>query len=208
VSDGLSPERRRRVLQIIFVFVNLALVEAHLPGPLWLALGAIFWIALIGISIAGSNLVCGTMCWIGAIQDFFEPFARQRIRLDAKWGRALTLAVVVAWMPIGWLVLPKLAAHDHMPLDVNLVWGKHLFQFALAALAAGSVFFLGKRGICRYLCPFNSIVASARRIFSAVKTPRSRASSIGSTPCCVACTGCARNAGSASVTTYERLKTT
>jgi polyferredoxin len=206
VSDGLSPQRRRRLLQIIFVFVNLALVEAHLPGPLWLALGAIFWIALIGISIAGSNLVCGTMCWIGAIQDFFEPFARRRVRFDARWGRGLTLALLVIWMPVGWLVLPKLAAHDRMPLDASFGWEKHLFQFALAALVAGSVLFLGKRGICRYLCPFNSIVASARGLLSTI-IPRSRASSIGSTPCSAACKGCTRSAGSAPVTAYERLKT-
>ena len=193
---------------MIFVFVNLALVEAHLPGPLWLALGAIFWVALVGITIAGSNLVCGTMCWIGAIQDFFEPFARPRVRLDPKWGRAFALLLLVAWMPAGWLVMPTLAARDHMPLAVSLAWRGHVFQFALAALVAASVVFLGKRGLCRYFCPFNSIVASARRFFARVRTPRTRGPSIGSTPCAGACSGCAQGAHATPVTAYERLKTT
>ena len=204
----MSAERRRRLLQIIFVFINLALVEAHLPGPLWLALGAIFWVALIGVSIAGSNLVCGTMCWIGAIQDFFEPFARSRVRIDARWGRAATLALLVLWMPIGWLVLPQLAAHDRTPLDVDLVWGRHFFQFALAAVVAVSVVFLGKRGLCRYFCPFNSIVAGARKFLLVSQTPRSIASSIGTTACAVACAGCERTARATSAPSLERLNIT
>jgi polyferredoxin len=207
VTEGLSPERRRRALQVIFVFVNLALVEAHLPGPLWLALGGIFWVALIGISIAGSNLVCGTMCWIGAIQDFFEPFARPRIRLEPRWGRAFTLILLVAWMPIGWLVMPHLAAHEHLPLGLSLVWTRHAFQIGLAAIVGASVVFLGKRGLCRYFCPFNSIVASARRLLVRVPAPRSGGASVGSTPCIGTCNDCSR-ASTTAVATYERLETT
>jgi polyferredoxin len=208
VPEGMTPERRRRVLQVIFVFVNLALVEAHLPGPLWLVLGAIFWVTLVGISIAGSNLVCGTMCWIGAIQDFVEPFARSRIRFDPRWSRAFTLLLLFAWMPAGWLVKPGLAAHDHMPLAISFAWRGHVFQFALAVFVAASVVFLGKRGLCRYFCPFNSIVAGGRRLLPRLRTPRTRASSIGSTPCAGACSGCQQSARATPPTAYERLKTT
>jgi polyferredoxin len=191
-SEGLSPARRRRLVQLVFIFVNLALVETHLPGPLWLAIGGIFWAGLLGITLAGSGLVCGSMCWIGAIQDIFEPFARPRIRLDAKFGRAVTLTLLVLWMPFGWLVLPDIAAHDRMPIDFSLAWERHLFQFALAALAALSVVVLGKRGICRFLCPFNSIVATLRRMMVRRKvepTSRDAASTIRTT-CASACTGC------------------
>ena len=162
----MSPARRRRLVQLVFIFVNLALVETHLPGPLWLAIGGIFWIGLLGVTLAGSEIVCGSMCWIGAIQDIFEPFARPRVRLDAKYGRAVTLTLLILWMPLGWVVLPGIAEHDRTPIDFNLAWERHLFQFSLAALAALSVFVLGKRGICRYLCPFNSIVATLRRSFA------------------------------------------
>jgi polyferredoxin len=191
-SEGISPARRRRLVQLVFIFVNLALVEVHVPGPLWLAIGGIFWLGLVGVTLAGSGLVCGSMCWIGAIQDIFEPFARPRIRLDAKFGRAVTLTLVVLWMPLGWIVLPGLAAHDRMPIDFSLAWERHLFQFALAALAALSVVVLGKRGICRYLCPFNSIVATLRRTFAKIKVePSSRtATSIHRTACTSGCTGC------------------
>jgi len=204
-SDGLSPERRRRILQILFVFVNLALVEAHLPGPLWLAIGGLFWVALIAITLAGSPLVCGVMCWIGAIQDIFEPFARPRIRLDARFGRALTFAVVVLWMPIGWLLLPAVASHDRVPIDLSPVWQRHLFQIALGAGVALSVVFLGKRGICRYLCPFTSIVATLRRAL-----PKRRARSVtpvAGTHACAGCRGCAARDGATPVNPYEGVTT-
>ncbi len=197
--DGLSPSRRRRVIQIVFIFVNLALVEVHLPGPLWLAIGALFWIALLAITLSGSGLVCGTMCWIGAIQDIFEPFARPRLRFDARLGRAFTFAALVIWMPIGWLVVPQLAAHDRTPIDLSLGWERHAFQFGLAAATAFSVVLLGKRGICRYFCPFNSIVASMRRFFQRAgpeSTPiaATAASTFAHTPCTTACAGCSRHA--------------
>jgi polyferredoxin len=195
--DRLSPSRRRRVIQIVFIFINLALVEVHLPGPLWLAIGALFWIALLALTISGSSLVCGTMCWIGAIQDIFEPFARSRIRLDPRLGRAATFAVLALWMPIGWLVVPELASHDRTPLDMSLGWERHAFQFGLGALTALSVVVLGKRGICRYLCPFNSIVATLRRFVTRFVPRRPRAATtldIVSPTCPTACSGCARHA--------------
>jgi hypothetical protein len=194
ISEGLSPARRRRLVQLVFVFVNLALVEAHVPGPLWLAIGGIFWLGLLGVTLAGSGLVCGSMCWIGAIQDFFEPFARSRIHLNPKLGRALTLTVLVLWMPLGWIVVPGLAAHDRMPIDFSLAWERHLFQFSLAALVALSVLVLGKRGICRFLCPFNSIVATLRCAFASMRdepTMRNATSTVR-TACATGCTGCSR----------------
>jgi polyferredoxin len=202
LSDGLSPERRRRLVQVLFIFVNLALVETHVPGPLWLVVGGVFWFALIGITVAGSGLVCGTMCWIGAIQDIFEPFARPRIRLDARFGRALVLALLLLWMPLSWLIMPQLAAHDVTPIDLSLAWERHAFQFGLAALAATSVMFLGKRGLCRYLCPFNSVVAQIRKLVPR-KTPRDVASSIEPPPCIGGCSGCSRIVETSD--THERL---
>ncbi len=193
-SEGMSPARRRRLVQLVFVFVNLALVEVHLPGPLWLAIGGIFWLGVLGITLAGSGLVCGSMCWIGAIQDIFEPFARSRVHLNANIGRAVTLTLLVLWMPLGWIALPSLAAHDRMPIDFSLAWERHLFQFALAALTALSVVVLGKRGICRYLCPFNSIVATLRRTFAKRHVePTSRTTtSMIPTACASGCRGCSQ----------------
>ena len=210
-GGGIGPARRRRILQLIFVFVNLALVEAHLPGPLWLAIGAIFWGGLVGITVAGSNLVCGTMCWIGAIQDFFEPFARPRVRVDPRFGRALTLAIIVLWMPVGWMLRGSLTAHDRTPVDFSLAWEPHLFGLALAALTALSVVFLGKRGICRFFCPFNPIVARVRKLVPR-GTPQAVLRSTKNEACTGVCSGCRHGdptvEAASPAPTYERLTTT
>ncbi len=193
-AAGLTAARRRRVLQIIFVFVNLALVESHIPGTLWLVIGGIFWIALILIAASGSSLVCGTMCWVGAIQDFAEPLARSRVRIDPRWGRGVTLTLLLLWIPVGWLLWPHAAAHDRTPLDVDpTAWQNHLFGLGLALAIPVSVMLLGKRGICRFFCPFNSVVRVARRILDLANVPAKRPE-----PGCAlerpTCGGCARAA--------------
>ena len=160
----LSPQRRRRALQIIFVFANLALVEAHVPGLLWLAVGGFFWAALVLVSLSGSGLVCGCMCWVGAIQDFAEPLARARVHVDPRLGRTLTLGLLVSWIPVGWLLLPAVLQHQRSPISLDLgSWERHLFQIGLALAIAVSVTVLGKRGLCHSFCPFNTVVAAARQ---------------------------------------------
>jgi len=188
-----AAERRRRVLQIIFVFVNLALVESHIPGALWLVIGGVFWIALVLIAASGSSLVCGTMCWVGAIQDFAEPLARSRIRIDPRWGRGLTLALLLVWIPVGWFLWPNAAAHDRTPLDLDpATWRSHLFGLGFALAIPVAVMLLGKRGICRFLCPFNTIVRLVRRDSRANSYPMAAA------PGCATggqrCDGCTRAA--------------
>ncbi len=181
------------MLQIIFVFVNVGLVEAHLPGPLWFVIGAIFWIALIGLALSGSSLVCGTMCWVGALQDFAEPLARSRVRIDARMGRAVTFGLLLAWIPIGWYFWPSVALHDRTPLDLDPAsWQQHLFGVGLALAIPLSVTILGKRGICRFLCPFNSVVNAVRR----VARPMKKSSLVAAQPCAKGrtsvCNGCDR----------------
>ncbi|MFZ1126369.1 MAG: 4Fe-4S binding protein [Candidatus Baltobacteraceae bacterium] len=162
----LSPLRRRRALQLIFVFANLALVEAHLPGLLWLAVGGFFWAMLVLVSVSGSGLVCGSMCWIGAIQDFAEPLARPRVHVDPRLGRSLTLGLLVSWIPVGWLLLPAVLLHQRTPIDLDLgSWQGHVFQIVLALAIAASVTVLGKRGLCHSFCPFNTVVAAVRGAF-------------------------------------------
>jgi len=193
-AAGLSAGRRRRVLQIIFVFVNLALVESHIPGMLWLVIGSIFWIALIFIAASGSSLICGTMCWVGAIQDFAEPLARSRVRIDPRWGRGLTLTLLLLWIPIGWFFWPHAAAHDRTPLNIDpTAWQSHLFGIGLALAIPLCVMLLGKRGICRFLCPFNNVVSAARCILSLTSLLTAR-SAPAWTNGCRACGGCAHAA--------------
>ena len=159
-----GDRRQRRALQLIFIFTNLVLVEIHVPGIPWVLVGAVFWIAMVLLAVLGGSWMCGWMCWIGGIQDLMEPLARSRLRLNSRWGQGITLALLVIWVPLFWWLFPNASSATYSPFGINLEgWPRHVFQLGLMLLVGLSVTFLGKRGICRYLCPFNGIVGIARR---------------------------------------------
>ncbi len=184
-----DDQRQRRALQLIFIFVNLVLVEIHLPGGLWVVIGGTFWVTMIALAVLGGSWMCGWVCWIGGVQDLFEPLARARLRINPRWGRAVTLALLVGWVPIIWWLVPSAITTEYTPFGINLdAWPRHLFQLGLMMLVGASVMVLGKRGICRYLCPFNSVVGIVRRWL-----PWSRRSSTATSPARVSgCQHCAR----------------
>jgi len=180
-----------RVVQAIFVFVNLVLIETHLPGMLWVAIGGVFWVTMILLAAIGGSWMCGWVCWVGSIQDFMEPFASSRIQLNSRWGRNITLAVLIGWVPLIWWLIPEATTASYTPFGINLdAWTRHLFQVGLMILVALSVMVLGKRGICRYLCPFNSIVRAVRQrlphAFLAPPKDKSK-SQTGCAQCAITC---------------------
>ncbi len=90
--------------------------------------------------------LCGTL----------RPF---RVQFNARWGRNITLIVLVSWVPVVWWLMPEVKAAVYTPFGVSLdTWTRHLFQVGLMLVIALSVMVLGKRGICKYLCPFNRVV--------------------------------------------------
>lgn len=163
------PKIRRDRLQVhavqaIFIFINLVLIETHLPGMLWVAIGGVFWVTMILLAAVGGSWMCGWVCWIGSMQDFAEPFARSRVQLNARWGRNITLIVLISWVPVVWWLMPEVKAAVYTPFGVSLdTWTRHLFQVGLMLVIALSVMVLGKRGICKYLCPFNRVVRIVRQ---------------------------------------------
>lgn len=183
VQPGRS---QRRALQVIFIFVNLVLVEIHLPGPLWVAVGGMFWVTMILLAAFGGSWMCGWVCWLGGIQDLMEPLARSRIKLNPTWGRGITLFILVAWVPVAWWLVPTSSAKVYTPINADLAaWPQHLFQLGLMLLVGASVMVLGKRGICRYLCPFNSVVAVVRR-----RLPNKRGTTSAPPACASGCRSC------------------
>jgi len=119
---------------------------------------------MIVLAAVGGSWMCGWICWIGGIQDLMEPLAHSRIRINPRWGQGITLTLLVVWVPLFWWLFPDAISAVYTPFGINFDgWPRHAFQFDLMLLAGLSVFFLGKRGICRYLCPFNSVVGVARR---------------------------------------------
>lgn len=158
-----SAERQRRLIQILFVLINVLLIEVRMPGWLWLGIGAVFWATMLILAAVGGNWMCGWICWLGTAQDIAEPIARQRLRPNAFWTRTIILVLLVLWVPIGWYFVPAAQSDLQSPFGLNVAaWQSRLFQIGLLVLVGLSVNLLGKRGLCRFLCPFIPMASALR----------------------------------------------
>jgi polyferredoxin len=178
-----SAERQRRMIQILFVLVNVLLIEVRMPGWLWLGIGAVFWATMLMLAAVGGNWMCGWICWLGTAQDIAEPLARQRFRPNAFWTRTLILALLILWVPVGWYLMPAASTDLQSPFGLNAAaWQSRLFQIGLLVVVGLSVTLLGKRGLCRFLCPFIPMASALRSVL-----PRRDRHATVSTQGCVEC---------------------
>ena len=168
-AEARKIKWQRRCVQAIFVAFNLVLIEGGLPGFWWTLLGAFFWITIIFITVTNGPVVCSWICWLGTAQDWAEPIAKRRIRLNPKVWRLATLIGLVIWAPASWLIQPETFSPIVTPFGLNadrLVF--HLFQLGFFILVGLSVTLFGKRGSCIYFCPL-LMVSRMSRYAEAVK---------------------------------------
>lgn len=154
---------QRRAVQAMFVVINLVLIETRLPSVVWVVVGGIFWSAVIVITVTNGPIVCSWVCWLGAAQDWAEPLARRRVKLNANFWRAFTLAVAVLWAPVSWLIRPDTMHLITVPFGFNYTnLDAHLLQAAFFVMVGASVMLLGKRGACVHFCPLLLVARWAR----------------------------------------------
>jgi polyferredoxin len=156
VSEGESKTliRQRRIVQAIFVFINLVLIDSRLPGITWVIIGGVFWAAVIVITVTNGPIVCSWICWLGAAQDWAEPLAKRRWKLNPNFWRMFVLIVAVLWAPFSWLIRPE--NYDAITIPFGLEYGKlesHYLQAAFFVIVGLSVMVFGKRGACLNFCP-------------------------------------------------------
>lgn len=174
-EESLTLRRQRRVVQVAFVALNLILIDARLPSLVWVIVGGFFWLAVIVITITNGPVVCSWVCWLGAAQDWAEPIARRRIKLNPNFWRALTLAVAVLWAPFSWLVRPDTMHSLVVPFGFNYNnLDAHILQAMFFIVVGASVAVLGKRGACVYFCPLLMVsrITRMKRWFQSVRLHR------------------------------------
>lgn len=162
-EEAKALRRQRRVAQVIFVALNLILVDSRLPSVAWTVVGGAFWLAVIAITITNGPIVCSWVCWLGAAQDWAEPLAKRRWKANPNFWRPFVLIVAVLWAPVSWLVRPDTMRSLVAPFGIDYAnLNAHILQ-ALFFLAVGaSVMILGKRGACVCFCPLLLVARVAR----------------------------------------------
>lgn len=161
----------RLATQTAFILIHVLLIRAAIPNLAWAIYGLIFWGVLVYLTARTGRWVCAWICWLGGIQDVFGRFAKARVAFNPRITQIGVLAVAVLWVPLAWLFWrDAMTAHtSSMGFDADNLWS-HALHLGLLAFAAGSVFVLGKRGACRYFCPFGVVVDGCRKMHRA-QTP-------------------------------------
>jgi len=146
--------RQRRIVQAIFVAINLILIDSRLPSLVWTIVGGAFWLAVIVITITNGPIVCSWVCWLGAAQDWAEPLAKRRWRANPNFWRPFVLVIAVLWAPISWLIRPDTMHSLVAPFGITYTdLNAHVLQALFFVVVGASVMVLGKRGACVSFCP-------------------------------------------------------
>ncbi len=153
----------RLATQIVFILIHVLLIRAVIPNLVWAMYGILFWGILVYLTARTGRWVCGWICWLGGAQDLLARWAKPRIAFNRRWTQFGVLALCVVWVPVAWAFSGgAMTAHtSSVGFDGNNLWS-HAMHLGLLGFVAGSVFLLGKRGACRYFCPFGIVVDGCR----------------------------------------------
>ncbi len=175
-STPTTPRRNllpyRLATQMVFVLIHVLLIRAAIPNLAWAIYGILFWAALVYLTVRTGRWVCAWICWLGGAQDLFARFAKARVSFNPRWTQIGVLVIAALWVPLAWLFWrDAMTAHtSSMGFDAEN-WWSHALHLGLLAFVVGSVFVLGKRGACRYFCPFGMVVDGCRKMHQASSQP-------------------------------------
>jgi polyferredoxin len=153
----------RLAVQIVFILIHVLLIRATIPNLVWAIYGIAFWGTLVYLTARTGRWVCGWVCWLGGAQDLMARWAKPRIQFNPRITQIGALVVAALWVPLAWTFSrTAITAHEgSVGFDAENPWS-HALHLGLLALVAGSVLILGKRGACRYFCPFGIVVDGCR----------------------------------------------
>ncbi|MFQ3638721.1 MAG: 4Fe-4S binding protein [Chloracidobacterium sp.] len=178
VSSATLARPRRSLLpyrlatQMVFVIIHVLLIRAAIPNLAWAIYGIIFWAVLVYLTMRTGRWVCAWICWLGGAQDLVARFAKARVTFNPRITQVGVLVIAALWVPLAWLFWrDAMTAHtSSVGFDAQNLWS-HALHLGLLAFVVGSVFVFGKRGACRYFCPFGMVVDGCRKIHQSPTQP-------------------------------------
>jgi len=146
-----------------------------------LTAGAVFFLALIGLTLIWGRLFCGWMCHIGQVYDLLAAFyARIGVKMRAF---PLRLGPLMAFFVLVWYFLWEAVVHRSTTAEPPAVVDMGLTEpwellpgWINGSITLGLVLFilplfLGRRAFCRNLCPWGVVLGAVNR-FSPLKVRR------------------------------------
>lgn len=197
--------RRQKVRRTILAVLFLALpITLNYYSPYLMISGTaervatfslVLWLAIFATSLLIGRSFCGWGCPFNGLQQLWEsvgvrPLKRVRFLPAIKyalWTAWLGGLVAVAVIAGGWSTFRPLYMTEYgvsVTDPGNLITYFMLVGLTLAPLA------LGRRGFCRYLCPFGVWGIVGERVGALLRIPRLRLEA--SPECCTACGSCSK----------------
>jgi len=197
--------RRQRTRRLVIALLFLALpVTLNYYSPYLMTQGTaeriatfslILWLSIFASSLVLGRSFCGWACPFNGLQQLWEsvtvrPLKRVRYLPAAKyalWGAWVAAVFGIAVATGGWQRLEPLYMTESgvsVTEAGNLVTYFMLVGLTLVPAA------LGRRGFCRYLCPFGVWGIVGEKLGAALHVPRLRLSSDPAK--CTACGSCSR----------------
>jgi polyferredoxin len=155
---------KRLAVQLIFIFVHVALIKFAIPNLLWAVIGLLFWGGLVYWTSRTGTRVCSSFCWLGGIQDLMYGFAKKRVSFSPKITQWIVLVILFCWVPFAWILTNGSTIMDmsDIPIQNPMAAEENLFtqfgHFLVLIVVGLGVTVFGARGICHYFCPFGMVV--------------------------------------------------
>jgi len=163
------------LMSVTFVYISpLVMMTGLLNGVIAAAL--IFWIAAFILTFVLGRVFCGYLCPMGAEQELID----RAITIDHRVVphlRYLKYLLAILWVGgavflaagAGGLVLnPLYSLGNGLP-----PWqaGAYIFLYGMTLGVFVLVLILGRRGMCRYLCPMSVVFITITKIKDRLKIP-------------------------------------
>lgn len=197
--------RRQRVRRFILALFFLALpVTLNYYSPYLMTQGTaeriatfslVFWLTIFVSALVLGRSFCGWACPFNGLQQLWESVGVRRLKrvrflpsikyiLWALWvGAVAGIAIYTG----GWTRFKPLYMTES---GVSVTEAGNLVTYFMLVLLTLAPAALGRRGFCRYFCPFGVWGIVAEKIGALVRIPRLRL--IADSAACTACGSCTR----------------
>lgn len=156
----------------------------------------VFWVAILITSLLLGRSFCGWFCPFHGAQQLWEsvrvrPLKRVRFLPIVKyvlWGLWIVAVISIAISVGGW---QRFSPFYLTETGISITDPGNLITYFMLVILALAPSALGRRGFCRYLCPFGVWGIVGERIGAALRIPRIRL--VADPSSCTGCGACTRS---------------
>ncbi|MFA4876746.1 MAG: 4Fe-4S binding protein [Methanoregula sp.] len=182
VPKGDTRQTIRRIILFVFFIAYPIIIVFLSPilavpaaGERIMAAGLLIWMILLILSFFIGRVYCGWVCPGGSEQMIVDrlirkPLVQIRYLSGVRWiflALWLGLTIILAIRAGGLTSIDPFYKISGFPYGIMMV----LYGYSMIIMVFLSALFLGKRGMCQYLCPTSGLMMIGTRVKNYLKYP-------------------------------------